>query len=96
MSLEQLREEILALIAAAENRTLAELAADPPHADGSMAIDSQLAVFALARIGDVVGRPKLVDLSNVDTEDLRSVAGVARLVRSALGPINSASSGGDA
>jgi hypothetical protein len=96
MTRPQLQQEILALLAAAEGRTLAEFAAEPLHADESMLIDSQLAVFALARIGDIVGRPKLVNLAKVDTDDLHSIAGVARLVRDALGPIIPASSGGDA
>lgn len=95
MTLLQLEHEILALIAAAEGRTVAELSADPQHTDGTLAIDSQLAVFALARIGGIVGRPKLVDLSAVDTDDLHSVAGVARLARTALGPITIALFGGD-
>ena len=96
MTLPQLQQEILALLAAAEGRTLAELAADPLHTDGSMAIDSQRAVFALARIGDIVGRRKLVNLARVDTDDLHSIAGVARIVRDALGPITPAPKGGDA
>ncbi|HVF05236.1 MAG TPA: hypothetical protein VNA20_10370 [Frankiaceae bacterium] len=95
MTLPQLQQEIVALLAAAEGRTLAELAAEPEHVDGSMLIDSQRAVFALARIGDIVGRRKLVNLSKVDTGDLHSIAGVARLVRAALGPITPAPSGGD-
>jgi hypothetical protein len=95
MTLPQLQQEIVALLAAAEGRTLAELAAEPQHTDGSMLIDSQRAVFALARIGDIVGRRKLVNLSKVDTDDLHSIAGVARLARDALGPITPAPSGGD-
>jgi hypothetical protein len=97
MTLPQLQQELLALLAAAEGRTDAELAAEPLHADGTMLIDSQRAVFALSRIGDIVGRRKLVNLAKVDTDDLHSIAGVARLVRGALGPITPApSSGGDA
>lgn len=96
MTLPQLQQEILALLAAAEGRTLAELAAEPQHEDGSMLIDSQRAVFALARVGDILGRRKIVNLSQVDTDDLHSLAGVARLVRGALGPTTPAPSGGDA
>lgn len=96
MTLAQLQQEILALLAAAEGRTLAELAAEPQHDDGSMLIDSQRAVFALARIGDILGRRKIVNLSQVDTDDLHSIAGVARLVRGALDPTTPAPSGGDA
>lgn len=84
MSTAALEQEIVAILAAAQRRTLAELAGDPMHADGTMAIASMTAVFALAQIGGVVGRPKLVDLSATDREDLRSVAGVARLARAAL------------
>ena len=96
MALPQLQQEILALLASAEGRTVAELDAEPLHADGSMLIDSQRAVFALARIGDMVGRRKLVNLAKVDTDDLHSIAGVARLARDALSPITPAPSGGDA
>lgn len=96
MTLPQLEQEILALLASAEGRTLAELGAEELHADGSMLIDSQRAVFALARIGDIVGRRKLVNLAKVDTDDLHSIAGVARVARDALGPITPAPSGGDA
>lgn len=95
MTLPQLQQEILALLAAAERRLLAELALEPLHEDGTMLIDSQRAVFALARIGDIVGRPRLVNLAKVDTDDLQSIAGVARLVRGALGPSTAAPSGGD-
>lgn len=94
MTLPQLQQEILALVAAAAGVSLAELASEPVHADGSMLIDSQLAVFALARVGDIVGRPKLVNLGKVDTDDLHSIAGVARLVRDALGPISPGALGG--
>ena len=96
MTLPQLEQEVLALIAAATKRTAAELAGNPRHADGTMAIDSQLAVFALARVGDIVGRPKLINLSKLDAagrNNLRSIAGVARLVRNALDPTTSTSGG---
>lgn len=96
MTLPQLQQEILALLAEAEERTLAELAAEPLHADGSMLIDSQRAVFALARIGDIVGRRKLVNLAKVDTDDLHSITGVARLAREALSLITPTPSEGDA
>lgn len=79
-----LADEILARIAAAEQRSLAEVAAEPRHADGTVKIDSMTAVSALASIGVTVGKNKLVDLSAVDPEDLRSIAGLARLARRAL------------
>lgn len=84
MTEEELIVEILGRIAAAEQRPLHELEGDPKHIDGTVAIDSMTAVSALASIGGTVGRPRLVDLSRVDREDLRSVAGLARLARRAL------------
>ena len=84
MNSDQLADELLARIAAAEQRTLNDLAMDPLHVDGSVAIDSMTAVSALASIGGTVGKPRLVNLSQVDKDDLHSVAGLARVVRIAL------------
>jgi len=86
----QLVDEILARIAAAEQRPLAEVAAEPKHADGSVKVDSMTAVSALASIGGAVGKKKLVDLSAVDTEDLHSVLGLARIARKALDNLSTA------
>jgi len=52
--------------------------------DGSARIASLVAVWLIAQVGKAVGQPKLVSLSNVKAEDLRSVAGVARLTYNAL------------
>jgi hypothetical protein len=42
-------------------------------------------------VGNAVGRPKLVNLSKVRREELRSLAGVARLVHRSLHPVPSES-----
>lgn len=80
----ELAAEILARIAGAEQRPLNEVAGDPKHADGTVAIDSMTAVSALASIGGTLGKPKLVDLSAADAEDLHSIGGLARIARRAL------------
>lgn len=84
MSEAELCDEILGRIAAAEQRPLSEVAADIKHEDGTVAIDSMTAVSALASIGGTIGKPKLVDLSQEDSNDLRSIAGLARIARRAL------------
>jgi hypothetical protein len=52
--------------------------------DGSPRVASLIAVWLLSQIGAAVGRPKLVNLSKVRREELRSLGGVARLAFDAL------------
>lgn len=80
----ELVEELLMQLATGQRRTLAEVASDPLHADGSVEIASMTAVYLLSVIGKRVGKQPLVNLRSVDPEDLRSVLGVARLVHKAL------------
>jgi hypothetical protein len=54
------------------------------HADGTLAVDSMTAVCVLAMAAAAAGMPRLVNLRQVPREDLRSVGGVARLLRAAL------------
>lgn len=56
-------------------------------ADGSPKVASLIAVWLLSQVGNAVGRPKLVNLSTVRREELRSIGGVARLVHRTLHPV---------
>lgn len=62
--------------------SLTELAAD-----GTPCVPSLVSVWLLSQVGDAVGRPKLVTLSKVRPEDLRSIGGVARLIHRTLHPV---------
>lgn len=55
-------------------------------ADGSPQVASLVSVWLLSQVGNAVGRPKLVNLSKVRREELRSIGGVARLVHRTLHP----------
>jgi hypothetical protein len=65
-----------------------ESATGPPriglHPDGSPAIKSLIGVWLISQVGGLVGKKRLVNLSDVDRLLLRSVGGVAHLVREAL------------
>jgi len=65
-----------------------KLANRPPtiglHPDGSPAIKSLIGVWLISQVGGLVGKKRLVNLSQVDRLLLRSLAGVASLVRQAL------------
>lgn len=82
-TVEQLQEDLTRVLRAAQpNRQLSEIADD-----GSPKIPSLVAVFLLSQVGKAIGRPKLVDLSQVCREDMRSLGGVARLVHRTLHPV---------
>jgi hypothetical protein len=53
-------------------------------ADGSPKVASLVSVWLLSQVGNAVGRPKLVNLSKVRREELRSIGGVDRLVHRTL------------
>lgn len=59
--------------------------------DGSPRVPSLVSVWLISQVGNAVGRPKLVNLSKVRREDLRSLGGVARVVHCALHPVSSES-----
>lgn len=88
--------EVLTSSAAEIERDLTELlrAARPKSlrtevaADGSPKVASLVSVWLLSQVGNVVGRPKLVNLSKVRREELRSIRGVARLVHRTLHPVS--------
>ena len=53
--------------------------------DGYPQVSSLIAVFLISKIGAAVGEPKIVDLSAVENhDDLRSLTGIARLLKNAL------------
>lgn len=82
-SVEQLQGDLARVLQAAQpNRQLVERADD-----GSPKVPSLIAVFLLSQVGAAVGRPKLVNLSRVRREDMRSIGGVARLVHRTLHPV---------
>jgi hypothetical protein len=82
-TVDQLQSDLTGLLRAAQpNRQLADVADD-----GSPKIPSLVAVFLINQVGGSVSRPKLVDLSRVRREDLRSLGGVARLVHRTLHPV---------
>lgn len=82
-TVDQLEVDLTRLLRAAQrNRQLTEMADD-----GSPKIPSLVAVFLINQAGGSVGRPKLVDLSQVNKADLRSMGGVARLVHRTLHPV---------
>jgi hypothetical protein len=82
-TVDQLQSDLTRLLRAAQpNRQLTDMADD-----GSAKIPSLVAVFLINQVGASVSRPKLVDLSRVRREDLRSLGGVARLVHRTLHPV---------
>ena len=80
----ELQEVIVSLLARLERRTFEEVATRQAHTDGTVAIDSMTAVWVIATVGKALGRRPLMRLSDVDSESLRSVGGVARLIRCAI------------
>ena len=82
-TVDQLQSDLRGVLRAAQpNRRLQEMADD-----GSAKIPSLVAVFLISQVGASVGRPRLVDLSRVRREDLRSLGGVARLLHRTLHPV---------
>lgn len=61
------------------------------HADGTRAIKSLLGVWLISQAGNAVGHQPLVNLAQSDKSLLKSVGGVAKLVRAALNSISLAS-----
>ena len=79
----RLRQEVLWMLACLKRQSLAEIAAGPAHSDGTLAIKSMIAVWILTTVGKAFGR-RLVRLSAVDANALRSIGGVVRLIRQAV------------
>ena len=84
LDIDGLVEELTMLLARLKNRTPDELRARGIAPDASIAIKSLIAVCLIGTVGKAFGRPRLVNLAQVPRDDLRSIRGVARLIRTAL------------
>ena len=78
-----LQQEILLMLACLQRRPVLEVADGPLANDGTVGLDSMTAVWVIATIGKAFGC-KLVRLSEVDRDSLRSVGGLASLVRTSI------------
>ena len=62
-----------------------------PAEDGSPRLPSLVSVWLISKVGHAVGRQKVISLAKVeDNKDLRSLAGVARLLGEALAELQPA------
>lgn len=86
MGQEELGHEIVEMLACLRRQPVQEVAAGALHADGTLALDSMTAVWVISTVGKAFNR-RLVRLSEVDTESLRSVGGVATLIEQAIAPM---------
>jgi len=86
MSREELCHEILEMLACLRRQPFQEVAAGALYTDGTLALDSMTAVWVISTVGKAFKR-RLVRLSEVDAESLRSVGGVARLIQRATASI---------
>lgn len=78
----EIGQQVVEMLACLKRRPAAEIAAGVAHTDGTLAIGSMTAVWVLATVGKAFGR-RLVRLSEVERDALRSVGGVAKLIRRA-------------
>ena len=78
-----LQEVILLMLACLQRRPAVEVANGPLGNDGTLGLDSMTAVWVIATIGKAFGC-KLVRLSEVEPFSLRSVGGLASLIRTAI------------
>jgi len=84
LDVDGLTAELMSILARLKNRSPQELLAAGVAPDGSAAIKSLVAVCLIGTVGNAFGRPRLVNLARVPRDDLRSVRGVARLIRATL------------
>jgi hypothetical protein len=81
-SLTQIEQQVLAILAAAKQRTVAELRAGELSEDGSLAIDSMSAVFVCRIVARVLGPHDWTSLrGNCRPRDFVSVRSIAALIR---------------
>ncbi|MEU0880135.1 hypothetical protein ABZ345_16165 [Lentzea sp. NPDC005914] len=80
MSETDLQEQVLEMLTCLRRCTLQELVSGPTHTDSTLSIDSMTAVWIISTVGKALGR-RLVRLSQVDRDSLRSVGGVAGLIK---------------
>lgn len=78
----EVRRQVLEMLACLQRRPMAEVADGAAYTDGTPAIGSMTAVWVLSTIGKAFGR-RLVRLSDVDRDSLRSIGGLARLIKEA-------------
>lgn len=76
-------QQILEMLMCLRRQSLQDVANSPAHADGTPEIDSMTAVWVVSTVGKAFDQP-LVRLSSVRRESLRSVGGVAALIRQAI------------
>ena len=82
-SVDELESHLTALLQASQPASLSSEIAG----DGTPRVASLVAVWLISQAGVAVGRPKLVNLSRVRREELRSLGGVARLLHRTLHPV---------
>lgn len=78
----EIGQQVLEMLACLKRQSAAEVASGVAHTDGTLAIGSMVAVWVLVTVGKAFGR-RLVRLSDVDPDALRSVGGVAKLIKEA-------------
>ena len=87
-SLTQLEQQVLGILAASTQRTVADLQAGELAGDGSLALDSMLAVFVCRVVARVLGPDGWTRLrGNCEPKDfvsVRSVSGVIARLRRAV------------
>lgn len=83
-SVAQLEKDLASLLVAARRYSPDQIDALPCGNDGTPRIASMMAVWLISQIGKVLGKPKLVNLSKVKREELRSLGGVAALLHRTL------------
>lgn len=80
-NLAQLEQQVLAILAAAKHRTVANLQEGDLATDGSLAIDSMSAVFVCRVVARVLGPREWTTLrGNCEPKDFVSVRSVATLI----------------
>lgn len=84
LDVEGLTAELMTILGRLKNCNPEELLAAGVAPDGSAAIKSLIAVCLIGTVGKAFGRPRFVNLASVPRDDLRSVHGVARLIRATL------------
>jgi acyl carrier protein len=83
MDQEEMQQQILLMLACLQRRPVAEITAQQASKDGTLALDSMTAVWVIATVSKAFGT-KLVKLSAVDRNNLRSVGGLASLLRQSI------------
>ena len=88
LDVDGLAAELAIMLGQLQNRTPAEVAAAERAPDGTIAVKSMIAVCLIGTVGKAFGKPRLVNLGRVRREELKSIGGIARLIRTALDQLN--------